>query len=80
MIIIVELIIRGCESTPVDPMDDTCFIATSPFSGFTIIRHVCSLPDVVHVSSSRSPLLQTGATTEGEISTTPEVMIVLNIA
>ena len=77
MITIVELIIRGSEFTPLDPIDDTSrkdLIA--PFSGFAISCHVCVMPDVVHISSSRSPSLQTGATTEEEISTTPEIDII----
>ena len=69
----VELIIRGCESTPVEPPDDTDFVkfVATPLSETTMNFHVCNHPDVLHVSSRSSPAWQTGATPEGEISTTP---------
>ena len=70
---IVELIIRGCESTPVEPPDDTDLVKVmaAPLSEIAVNFHVCSTPSVLHVSLSWSPAWQTGAISEGAISTTP---------
>ena len=69
----VELIIRGCESTPVEPLDDTDLVKVmaTPLSEIAVNFHVCSTPDVLHANLSWSPAWQTGANSEGEISTVP---------
>ena len=43
----------------------------APLSVIAVNLHVCNTPSVLHVSLSWSPAWQTGAITEGEISTTP---------
>ena len=50
----VELIIRGCESTPTEPPDDTDLVTvkTTPPSEIATNCHVCNSPGVLHVSSS----------------------------
>ena len=50
----VELIIRGCESTPAEPPDDTDLVTvkTTPLSEIATNCHVCNSPCVLHVSSS----------------------------
>ena len=72
---VVELIVIGPESTPLDPADEICCNCTSicPLSGFEINCQLCntSTPEVVHVSSNWSPIWHTGAIMEGEISTSP---------
>lgn len=70
---IVELTIRGSESTPVEPPDDTDLVKVmaAPLSEIAVNFHVCNTPGVLQVSLSWSPAWQTGAVSEGEISTTP---------
>ena len=43
----------------------------APLSEIAVNLHVCSTPSVLHVSLSWSPGWQTGAISEGEISTIP---------
>ena len=51
--ITVELMIRGSESTPVEPIDETVRkCVTSPLGGFATSCHTCNKSDVVHMSLS----------------------------
>ena len=69
---VVELTITG-GGTPLEPPDESIGIKVigAPFSSLTVNSHLRNLPVTLHVSSSWSPTWQTGATPEGEISTTP---------
>ena len=52
VIIMVELIILGAESTPAEPIDETCHnCVTAPLSGLTSC-HICTTLDVLHITSS----------------------------
>ena len=53
VIIMVELIIIGSDSTPGEPTDVTCRNGvTAPLSGFAMSCHVCNTLDVLHITSS----------------------------
>ena len=47
----------------------------APFSSLTVYSHLRNLSVKLQVSSNCSPVWHTGATTEGEISTTPELIL-----
>ena len=71
----VRLIVKGSEeSTPAEPTDETdrVYVTAGPLSGIAVNCHLCSMFDVLHVSSSGSPIWHAGAIPEGKISTTPE--------
>ena len=66
---------RSLYSTPLVPPDVIVGITVigAPFSSLTVYSHLRILPIKLQVSSNWSPIWHTGATTEGEISTTPEL-------
>ena len=72
----VKLTIIG-GGTPLVPPDVIVGIKVigAPFSSLTVYSHLRNLPVKLQVSSNRSPVWHTGATTEGEISTTPELTL-----
>ena len=73
---VVELTVIG-RDTPLVPPDVTVGVKVigAPLSRLTVNSHLRNLPVKLQVSSSCSPVWHTGATTEGEISTTPELII-----
>ena len=69
--VIMEVPILSGWGIPLTPSAEMGVGLWVTFSGKTVNSHLWTPSDVLHVSSSWSPTWQTGATSDGEISTTP---------